>query len=316
MKFSQNFLALRAQLHATGALLKRKSPCYNPKMLLTILWSAISLASIPCIPVDFCQPRAMETTEVGCFHSPSAKTNVTYAVTFPSGYSFEKNLAYAIFLHGRGGNERQFSDLAKAAGTPILVVSPKEPQHSYWKNGAEGTFQTAKMVAEDLRKHIEEKLRRKFEKSSRGIFGISMGGHGALFVADLYPEIFGKVFVISPVFRTETELLPEDREAFGQGSAFNRQDPIFRFHRNIKEGQAGFGFERNFRMEIGRDDPFLKITSRTKSFLEEIQLAYPGQVRLDFPGAHRASYWKRALERGLRYFFEELKAPEGPMAGC
>ena len=284
-------------------------------MLYALLLSALALAQTTCVPVNFCHARKDQTTEIGCFYSTSTKTPVNYAVTFPAGYSFQKNFAYAIFLHGRGGDEKQFSDLT-AAIPPLLTIAPREPIHSYWKNGAGGKFQTAKMVAKDLQQHLEERLARKYGKVSKGIFGISMGGHGALFVADLYPNAFGKIYAISPLFRSSEELPSEDLPAFGRNKSFQQQDPVFRYRARIKKHEAGFRFGENFRIEIWRNDPFLQNTAHTKSFLEEVQRNSPGKVRLDLPGAHDGAYWNEALPRALQFFLEELKQPDGPSREC
>lgn len=275
--------------------------------------TAVALADPGCSQVNFCESHEKTTLRIGCLPSEQTRSPVKYSVVFPAGYSPASALPYVVFLHGRGGTKGQFAQFggieALSAQPNLVVVTVEEPKHSYWKNGPKGKFQTTKMVADELLGHLDLMLPGEYTKESRGIMGISMGGHGALYVADLYPGKFSHVYAISPIFRTYAELLDKDRPAFGTERQFAEQDPVSRFRRRKDGGKEGFRFGKNFFIEMGRDDGLFHSTKETKAFLEMLLALYPKNVSLGMPGNHNAAFWKGSIPRGLQYMHRNLKPP-------
>lgn len=291
-------------------------------LLLLLFLAAPATAAEPCLPADFSAPRALTQTVAGCFESAATKSPVHYHVTFPAGYNPGAQQPYAIFLHGRGGNGEQFREFGGEAalnehlqkgGAPFVVIAPTEPRHSYWKNGPKVEFGTARMVSEELVRHLETQpgLARG-NRAHRAIIGISMGGHGSLFLAATKPETFSAVYAMSPVFRGPTELTPDDRPAFGTGAQYRRQDPVSLFREANKKGQPLFRTQA-IGVEIGKDDPFFLPDSRTHRFLEQLQKSLGGRrVNLSRPGGHDAEYWQSAFRRAAEFLgahFGEAKHP-------
>ncbi len=272
-----------------------------------------SLASETCAPVDFSLPRTTTVTESGCFFSKATGAEVKYSVTFPAGYKGEKEskIPYAFFLHGRGGSENQFQQFggeqavdryAKSGKTPFLVIALDEPKHSYWKNGPKNEFGTLNMITEDAISHFDQQLPGgPRDRKSRAIFGISMGGHGAMFATQKRPNLFSQLYSISPVFRSEESLEPQDRAAFGSGKEFQRNDPYSLAKERNQKDRSSLSVER-FHIEIGKDDGFLRDGSNTAEYLQHLQTEFgDDQVEMHYPGGHDGSYWKHALLRSIQF---------------
>lgn len=85
----------------------------------------------------------------------------------------------------------------------ILVVAN---QHTLYK----GSFYTnssltgnwADFTAKDLVTYIDGKYRTIPQRDSRGVCGWSMGGHGAIKMGMLYPDVFSSVYAMSPALLT------------------------------------------------------------------------------------------------------------------
>ena len=286
-------------------------------LLALHLPAASHAAAEPCLPADFSLPRAVTETVGGCFHSPSTKSPVHYRVTFPAGYHPAKDHPYAIFLHGRGSNGEQFRDFGGEAaidqhlskgGQAFVVVAPTEPRHSYWKNGPADEFGTARMVSTDLVKHLEAMpgLARG-DRAQRAIIGISMGGHGSLYLAAKQPETFSAVYAMSPVFRGPRQLEPEDRAAFGKGHKFRAQDPGSLFRSSAQKGIPIYATQRAG-VEMGKDDFFLDNPARTRRLLSRLQKSLgTEQVNFTRPGGHDAEYWRGALARAAEFLGDHFK---------
>lgn len=265
-----------------------------------------------CEPVDFEKARASAETEEGCFPSKSLESPVCYSVTFPAGYPFKAPAPYGIYLHGRGGDHKQFSYFAKECaekeepifgeeGVPFLVVAPNQTFPTYWKNSVSGK-KVASMVTRDLVRHVQKSTHVAHTRSERAILGISMGGHGATFLALKNPKVFSALEAISPIFRAEKDLLPEDRDGFGSGEQYLKNDPAtIALEQGMPSGLA-------FHMQIAIDDGLLIELEKTQDFFEKMSARYPDRVMATGTGGHSTKFWCGALRRSMNSLRKELKA--------
>lgn len=268
-----------------------------------------------CRDIDFRTPAEKTTTRTGCFWSKATQSKVMYSVTFPKGYRMDANCKkpypYMIFLHGRGGDHQYFENiggeqelnrvLSEPGGKPFLVVAPAEPVHSYWKDGAKkGSrhFGTATMVSEDLVRHIESKS---CVAKERCLSGVSMGGHGSIYLKMRNPEVFKHAYAIAPVFRGEQGLHECDREAYGKGHDYNRQDPVALFLSQAHRKKRGACCQ--LRAEIAADDSFLtdKKRSDTMASIGQMMEVCPDKVRIEGFGGHGSAFFTPALGRALKF---------------
>lgn len=83
---------------------------------------------------------------------------------------------------------------------PVIVVMPDHHtkyRGSWYTNSTLGG-NWADFTAIDLVAFIDENYRTISDKNSRGIAGHSMGGHGAIKIGMLYPDVFSSVYALSP----------------------------------------------------------------------------------------------------------------------
>jgi S-formylglutathione hydrolase len=130
---------------------------------------------------------------------------VEYAALLPPGYESAKGLPLLLFLHGGGGDKtflarmRPVIDELWRDGTlpPMVAVTPSAGRSFYmdYKNGSEKweTF----LVTEFL-DHLRARFKVTRERKGTLLFGISMGGMGALRIGFKYPEKFGAVAAMEP----------------------------------------------------------------------------------------------------------------------
>lgn len=152
-----------------------------------------------------------------------------------------------VYLHGRGGNERDWvnagqlpriMDSLVAAGMPEAIIAMpdgddgwyttwaslpdagcasdtvrKEPAATYcvpWPHYDD-------YIARDIVNYMDAQYRTRGTRDSRGIAGLSMGGYGALTVALAYPDVFAAAVshsgVLSP--RLRIGAAPTDPARYG-----------------------------------------------------------------------------------------------------
>jgi S-formylglutathione hydrolase len=130
-----------------------------------------------------------------------------YSALLPDGYETAKGLPLLYFLHGGSGDKsflvrmRATLDEMWKAGTlplpPMVVVTPSAGRSFYldYKDGSQKweTFLVTEFLA-----HLRATYKVTRERKGTLLFGISMGGLGALRAGFKYPETFGALAAMEP----------------------------------------------------------------------------------------------------------------------
>jgi enterochelin esterase-like enzyme len=147
-------------------------------------------------------PRIVKTV-LRCPHAPKG---VAVEVVLPPGWQPGQPARIMVFLHDGWGSEKSFRrhDLAAVAtglmqgGTipPVIIASPRH-RGTFIVDSPRGEMES--FVAEDLVPALE----REFpgaggSRGRRSVWGISMGGYGALKMALRHPEAYGRVAALAP----------------------------------------------------------------------------------------------------------------------
>ena len=145
----------------------------------------------------------------GTFYSAARRTTVGYTIGYPPGHGPGDRLPLVIALHGFGGNHTDaLSGITpsqavsmKSAGTPLppMALATVDGGGGYW-NQHPGDDPQAMLTDELIplcrRKGLGAGAKR------IGVLGISMGGYGAILLAEKYPHLLGAVAAISPAIWT------------------------------------------------------------------------------------------------------------------
>ncbi len=134
----------------------------------------------------------------------SAPTKV--AVNVPVGYDEQPLRRWPVtyVTAGTMNNYDSFNKLLKgeklAEKYPAIIVSP-DGNSGYWSDwyngGAFGPPAYERFVIEELLPFIDGHFRTQPDRAHRMIFGISMGGYGAVMLAARHPDLFGAAATLS-----------------------------------------------------------------------------------------------------------------------
>jgi S-formylglutathione hydrolase FrmB len=100
-------------------------------------------------------------------------------------------------LHGYSGNQNDWINSAKgveknADQYNLLIVCPDGNYNSwYWDSPVDPKSQYETFVSKELVAAIDAKYKTIKDRKGRGITGLSMGGHGALYLAFRHQDVFG-----------------------------------------------------------------------------------------------------------------------------
>jgi enterochelin esterase-like enzyme len=137
---------------------------------------------------------------------PHAPHGVATEVVLPPGWQPGQPTLLMVFLHDGWGSEKSLRkhDLAAIAEglmvsgviPPVVIASPRH-RGTFIVDSPRGEMES--FVAEDLVPALE----REFpgvggSRSTRSVWGISLGGYGALKMALRHPEVYGRAAALAP----------------------------------------------------------------------------------------------------------------------
>lgn len=130
-------------------------------------------------------------------YSAVMKKNIKAVVITPDNYSSAKELPVVYLLHGYSDNYAGW--LKKAPGFEkavdihnMIIVCPDGGFSSwYWDSPVDPSYQYETYVSKELVAFVDQKYKTIKNRKGRGITGLSMGGHGALYLAMKHQDVFG-----------------------------------------------------------------------------------------------------------------------------
>jgi pimeloyl-ACP methyl ester carboxylesterase len=194
-------------------------------------------------------------TTSGTFDSRARNRRVGYTIAYPPGHGAGSVLPLVLMLHGFGGNHTD----ALAGMTPAQAVALRVNGHGmapmamvtvdggggYW-NPHPGDDPMGMVIKELI--PLCQKLGLGRPPHKIGTMGISMGGYGAILLAEQYPELIAAVAAISPAIWTSySEAHSVNAGAYASPEAFHDYDAV-------THAQALAGIP--VRVASGDQDPF------------------------------------------------------------
>lgn len=191
----------------------------------------------------------------GTFRSRARNRPVGFTIGFPPGHGPGSPLPLIVMLHGFGGDRTT----ALVGMSPAQAVAlqtdghPIAPVALLTVDGGGGYWHSHPgddpmgMIVDELIPMCQ-RLGLGVPPQAIGAMGISMGGYGALLLAETYPDRFAATAAISPAVWTDyDQARAANRDAFPSRASFQANDVILR---------AGRLSGRPVRIASGLDDPF------------------------------------------------------------
>ncbi len=191
----------------------------------------------------------------GSFSSRARRRTVGYTIAWPPGAEPGTPLSLIVMLHGYGANHTN----ALTGMTPVQAVAlvidgqPLPPMAMVTVDGGGGYWNPhpgdnpMEMVVTELIP-LCQRMNLGRNPQRIGTMGISMGGYGALLLAEKYPDLIRAVAAISPAIWTSYEQArTANPAAYASAADFAEDDAV-----THAESLAG----TPVRVASGNDDPF------------------------------------------------------------
>lgn len=242
-------------------------------------------------------------------YSAAMKKNIKAVVITPDNYANEQALPVVYLLHGYGGNYADWITKAKGFEQAadlygMIIVCPDGNNSWYWDSPLDPAYRYETYVSTELVNWIDGKYKTIKDRKGRGITGLSMGGHGALYLAFRHQDVFGAAGSMSG--GVDIRPFPNNWDmAFRLGTYaehpenWEKSTVINLLHR-LKPNSL------SILVDCGTEDFFYKVNEA----LHE-QLLYRN-IPHDFisrPGAHNWAYWNNAIQYQLLFMNNYFKTP-------
>lgn len=229
--------------------------------------------------------------------SPSMQKNIKSVVITPDNYKSAKELPVVYLLHGYSGNHLDWINKAKgfekaADQYGIIIVCPDGGFGSwYFDSPVDPTSKYETFISDELIKSVDLKYKTIKNRKGRAITGLSMGGHGALYLAFRHQDVFGAAGSMSG--GVDIRPFPNNWEIFKRLGTYSEQPE--RWEKNTVINMLNLLSPDSLAIIIdcGSEDFFYKVNENLHQ-----QLLYRN-IPHDFitrPGGHTWPYWTNAIK--------------------
>ncbi len=244
-------------------------------------------------------------------YSSSMKKTIRAVIVTPDSYSVGQELPVVYLLHGYGGN---YSDWIKKVPTitnaadlhKVIIVCPDGNVGSwYFDSPADPSFRYETYVADELVNWVDGHYRTIKNRSGRAITGLSMGGHGALYLAFRHQAVFGVAGSMSG--GVDIRPFPNNWDmakrlgAYAQFPERWEQNTVINLLHLLTPGALALI------IDCGSEDFFFRVNNNLHEKLLERNIAHDYITR---PGGHNWNYWTNAVTYQMlfmRQYFDRKK---------
>ncbi len=254
----------------------------------------LSLVALCCVVA--LQAATIDTLAI---YSPKMDRSISTLVIIPDGANEPTPTLY--LLHGYSGNHntwmsmRDMRPLADKYG--VLIVCPNGENSWYWDSPQRKESQFETFVAGELVEYIDKNYKTIAHRTGRAVSGLSMGGHGAMWLALRNKDTYGAVGAMSGGL--DIRPFPDNWKMKAQLGEKSQNEERWDDHAainaigNLKSGELAITFD------CGVDDFFIDVNRAFHKRLVEQKVAHDYTER---EGAHTSTYWRKSILYHLHFF--------------
>ena len=236
-------------------------------------------------------------------YSSKMKKEVKSVVILPENYNVKKHYPVVYLLHGYIDNYASWIKKVPAIKTlttdhQFIVVCPDGGFSSwYFDSPIDSTFQYESSITRDLLAYIDTHYSTNPDRSARAITGLSMGGHGALYIAMRNPKLFGSAGSMSGGvdLRASTKMFDIAKRIGSIESSHAEWDnrSVINMVNDLKNN------ELNLIIDCGVSDFYYLINAGLHRRLMSLKIDHD---YIERPGEHNWQYWDNSIRYQFLYF--------------
>ena len=235
----------------------------------------------------------VDTVEV---FSQAMNRNIKTVTVLPSDYDSKKEFPVIYLLHGYGGKYSDWVNKAPAVKEladqySFIIVCPDGGVGSwYWDSPIDPDFKFETFVSKELVNWVDKNLKARKSREGRAITGLSMGGHGALYLAFRHQDVFGAAGSTSGGVDIRPFPLKWDiakrMGSYAENPKLWEENTVINLTHLLTPGSL------ELIIDCGSSDFFYQVNENLHDKLLLRNIPHTYIVR---PGAHNWDYWKNSI---------------------
>ncbi len=271
----------------------------NTKLITAIIFISISFS------VFAVKPDTVKT------YSNAMQKEIPVVIITPDNYSKKKSYPVVYLLHGFGGSYR--TDWASEAwGTKVLAdvydmifVVPDGSTSWYFDSPVDPAWKYETYISRELIEYVDKNYSTIPSRRGRAIAGLSMGGHGALYLAFRNQDVYGAAGSMSG--GVDIRPFPNNWDLAKRLGSYAEYPENWENNTVINMTHLLTPGSLAIIIDCGTEDFFYEVNCKLHEKLMYNNIPHDFISR---PGAHNAEYWKNAVKYQMLFFndfFEKQK---------
>jgi S-formylglutathione hydrolase FrmB len=206
-------------------------------------------------------------------------------------------------LHGYGGNYAQWSkispQLAKTADDlKLIFVCPDGGKGSwYFDSPIDSTIRYESYITKELVPFIDANFPTKAVSKSRAITGLSMGGHGAMYLALRHTDLFGAAGSTSG--GVDFRPFPDNWDIKNALGNFENNKERWYDYTVMRQVELITNNQLALIIDCGIDDFFMPVNRALHEKLLQLKINHD---YIERPGSHTYTYWSGNIDYQILFF--------------
>lgn len=238
-------------------------------------------------------------------YSKAMNKNIKAVTILPSNYDSKKEFPVLYLLHGYGGNYANWiqkvphiKDLADQHS--MIIICPDGNIGSwYWDSPIDAEWKYETFVSRELVEWADKNLKTRRNREGRAIVGLSMGGHGALYLAFRNQEVFGAAGSTSG--GVDIRPFPLRWDMAKRLGSYAESPKLWEDHTVINLTHLLTPGSLEIMIDCGTSDFFYQVNENLHDKLLLRNIPHTYLVR---PGAHNWDYWKISISYQILFMSE------------
>ena len=237
--------------------------------------------------------------------SPSMNKNIKTCVIVPDNYKKSKKKFPVVYLlHGYSGNYatwvKSFKEVSQQVDRYGFIAIGVDGNYSSWyfNSPIDPTFKYETYIIDELVPFIDKKYKTIASREGRAISGLSMGGHGALYLSLKHQDVFGAAGSMSG--GVDIRPFSEKWDIKNRLGAIN--DFPDNWEKNTVVNLIELNQNNNLKLIIdcGVDDFFIDVNRELHQKMLALKIDHD---YIERPGKHNIDYWENSLKFQLLFFY-------------